>query len=352
MTSADPLGTVDRCQPVFLSGVYRSGTTLLTQIVGAHPGLAITYDSVKFPRFCLGKYDPIDEKANWKRLVRDTHLRLAKRWEMQLDTEAVCAALDAVAEVTYAEVYHAIMEELLAPPDGRWGEKVAVSWTFIPQFLEMFPKGRAIHVFRDPRDATASFKHMTYEPGYAFLDCAFNCLHAMTSLAAYRQRFGADRVMWVRMEDLADYPEREARRMAEFMGLPYDPAMLDPACYRDKAGRPWKNNSEYDPEMKGISRDYTRWPKLLTPAEVAFVELVCLPQMPAFGYDLSGDVPGREEWAQVRTFAEDPVLAPRFAHWLTTGEGTESYPSDPSRPEMKVLAEALAELGLGDQVPF
>ena len=50
--------------PIFITGVWRSGTTLISRIFNNHPELDITYDSVHFMRFSFNHYDQIsDEKS-------------------------------------------------------------------------------------------------------------------------------------------------------------------------------------------------------------------------------------------------------------------------------------------------
>jgi hypothetical protein len=332
---------VQGIKPVFLSGVYRSGTTILAQVIGAHREIAITFDSVKFLRFCLHRYSPIDDPDNRERLVRETHDRIALRWDMHFDVDAMTEAVLAAGS-GYAPVYDVFMQRLLLTGDGaakRWGEKTAVMWSRIPDFLTMFPDAKVIHVMRDPRDATASYKKLTYEPGYTYLDCAVNSLHAMQSISEYQDRFGKDRVYWIRMEDLVSQPEQAARAMCEFLELDFDPGMIDPTRFRDKAGKPWDNNSVFCPNMTGISGDFERWRTELTTSEVLFVEMLAASQMSKFGYHGSGSFPARADWNEVYEYLEDPFIRKRFERWLSTGKGSEGYRSDPIAKEIEALSE-------------
>ena len=45
-----------------ITGVYRTGTEYLTQLVNCHPNISATMYSVNIYRFVEGKYDPINIK--------------------------------------------------------------------------------------------------------------------------------------------------------------------------------------------------------------------------------------------------------------------------------------------------
>ena len=42
-------------KPLLITGVYRSGTTLVSDILRKHPDLDITYDSINYFRFIIKK---------------------------------------------------------------------------------------------------------------------------------------------------------------------------------------------------------------------------------------------------------------------------------------------------------
>lgn len=324
-------GRVDGSETLMLSGVYRSGTTILAQVVSAHKDVYLTYDSIKYPRFCLD----LPVEADGRNLVEEIAGRITQRWGIQFDVEIVMSSMP--DQPTHAQIYDAGLAHLrdnYKADAGIYGEKIAVMWTSIPDFLEMFPQGRAIHIFRDPRDVVASFKNITYEPGFAYLDGAFNCLHAMSALKDIQEYYGQGRVMLVRLEDLTEDTAATARKISDFLGREYDPDMLNPEMYRDKSGKPWKNNSGFFPEASGIMKNNQRWREHLSKAEIFFIEMISMPQMVEFRYALSGGVPSKDEWAEIHGFLEDPLLSGRFTHWVATGKGVEGYPSDPREKEV------------------
>ena len=321
---------------ILLSGVYRSGTTILAQIIGSHPDIYVTYDSVKFLRFCLDKFDPVS--LHGYELCADIENRITQRWGMKFSSDR---AFSIAKQKDYANLYaSAIMHlrDIYKPNASLYGEKNAVVWGRTPDFLHMFPNGKVIHIFRDPRDATASYKKITYEPGYAYLDCAFNCLHAMKVMPIFQKYFGKHRIMMVKLEEIIDETEIWARKIGEFLGVGFHPDMLDPSKYRSKDGKKWIHNSAFQPEGKtGLIKQTKRYESFLTFPERFFVELITINSMRKHGYPLSGRIPTKEEWVKIYDFFIDPFLRKRIKHFLKTGMGVEGYPSDPTKVEKNLI---------------
>ncbi|MGM0411630.1 MAG: sulfotransferase, partial [Bacillota bacterium] len=42
---------INNSGPILITGTFRSGTTLISQIMRNHPNIALVYDSVNFMRF-------------------------------------------------------------------------------------------------------------------------------------------------------------------------------------------------------------------------------------------------------------------------------------------------------------
>ena len=186
------LGELRGIRPIMLSGVYRSGTTILAQTCKAHPDISVTYDSIKYLRFCLDRFNPQDNPDEAHRLIKETARRVSIRWDIDINPDAIFEKLKGKA-LNHAAIYNAIMRDVVLDGDDdnrRWSEKIAVMWSKIPDFLTMYPDGHVIHIFRNPKDVTASYKKITFEPGYAYLDAAFNCLDAFYSVRRYREGFG------------------------------------------------------------------------------------------------------------------------------------------------------------------
>lgn len=325
-------------RPIFITGVYRSGTTLPAQILNAHSKLCITYDTVQYFRFYLERFNPVSE--HYEDIVNDVAKRLKQRFSISVPKERILERLNALPSIEHRDVWVAIMRETFCghQPDIHWGEKSVLEWTRIPLFLDMFPGGQAIMIIRDPRDILASYREFTIEPPHRYLDAVFACLHSMGWAAKVGQKLSQDRYYLLRHEDLVLQPQATVTSLCRFLQVEYEPQMLDTAGFKDHQGsKPWQPNTAFrDVSLgDGIAPHTTeRWRSNLDSFETVFIESVLGDLLEHFGYKPSKakvDATGLAElWERLRT---TPLLQSRLQHWLSTGEGVESYPSDPTDPK-------------------
>lgn len=321
-----------------LSGVYRSGTTFLTAVVNSLPNFSAASSTVKYLRFCLPHHRDLEAPGALDRLLEEIAARLKARWSLTLDTAVIRTALQG-QPATHAAVYDAVMRVLLltGAQANRWAEKLAMQWRDIPLFLEMFPEGRAIHIFRDPRDVTASYKKMTYEPWPSFLDASLNCKAAMIEVPRLQAVHGADRLLMLRAEDLAHDLAGSMERICAFLDEPFSREMAEPGRLGEIKGEDWRTNSSFDAAGRNFAEATPRWKEALDPEELFLVEMICQPEMARFDYAGSGqDVSALDGVALGRLLA-DPWLAGRIGTYLETGLPEQGYRSDPYRTEMDIV---------------
>jgi hypothetical protein len=321
---------------VLITGCYRTGTEYFALLLGNHPEISVSMYIVSFLRFCYGRYDPIEERSNYNKLIFDVGERIRIRYNKKLSIYEILDYCDGCGEVNYAVLYDLIMCDLFL--DGnvhQWAEKVQLVWTKIPAFLDMFPEGKAILVIRDPRSVLASFRNFTYAPSPAYLGAVFNCLDAMMYGRIYAKQYPLDRFMFARYEDFAADPAGIAQKTWQFLELEGTYDVRDQSGWMDAYGRPWRSNSVFqnsgDQKTFDINAAISRWETELNKAEVSLVEGVCGGVMEKFGYQRTKD---SIDWlSTIRQFADDDTITNYFRHWLLTGEGIEAFPSDPLDPK-------------------
>ncbi|MFX0134328.1 MAG: sulfotransferase [Candidatus Hodarchaeota archaeon] len=322
--------------PIFITGVYRSGTTLPTLILNAHSKLRITFDSVQFFRFHLGKYNPIKER--YAEIILEIADRLKKRFSMEIPKERILEKLSKINKISYKSVYSTIMIETFCEgnTDLRWGEKSVLEWTNIPTFLSMFPNGKTIHIIRDPRDVVASYREMTVEPKYRYLDAAFACLHSLNWSVDIGESLPSDKYYLLRHEDIVSAPEETTKKLCNFLKIDFEPEMLDLKNFSNRSGtHKWEGNTAFDDIEENISiKSMNRWKNKLRKHEILFVESIIEPfLMEKFGYELSGIKFTIRDMHKLWKYLKlTPLIQSRLNQWLITGDGVESYPSDPTIP--------------------
>jgi tetratricopeptide (TPR) repeat protein len=204
----------------FLGGHPRSGTTLLEQVLGAHPKIIPFDEPEAFTQEVLNEVSPPQSPRG-----------------LTLDTlNGLSAASRAALSKRY---YKSLLREVTAPPaaDHVLLDKNPSPTASLHLWLRIFPKLKVIIPLRDPRDVVVS----CFFQNLALTSANVNFL----SLERTARHFGDLMDVWLRMkelggfewmesryEDMVENLEREGRRATEFLGLPWEPSQMH---YQDAA---------------------------------------------------------------------------------------------------------------------
>jgi hypothetical protein len=318
---------------IFLTTPMRSGSTLLSRMLSAHPEVEMSYDSVNFFRFCYRKYDPITAEGNLERLFRDMSHRLVNRFGIQLDATECMRRMQGSA-VSYGAAYLAILRSLFPKQRKRiLGDKESMAWTKIPAFLEMFPEGRAIVIVRDPRDVVNSFRKTTIAPGNDYLIALFDVVDAVNHAVRHSTR-DPQRVHMVKFERLKLDPTTELGALCGFLGIDPVPEMTDLERFTDHAGNKWDAAESLSfPDEKDPLAPVGRWKKQLCGDDLFLCEWIAGQQIRMLGLTPSGRTPSQREFdSALSKVMSSQLLREAFKRWCETGEGSERFPLDPTNP--------------------
>src|SRR5580658_5555370 len=204
---ARELGSSD-VTPVLILGMPRSGTTLVEQIVSAHPEVGGG-----------GELHFWNQRgAEWHRSVADGNDRLF------VDGEFLA---EAVAD--YLGVLRAI-----APTAARVTDKMPFNFLWAGLIHVAFPRAIIIHCRRAAIDTALSIHQTHFHPGLAFPTGGAELVAYFRSyqrLIDHWQRvLPADRFIEVDYEDLTRAPEPVIRRIIAACGLAWHDACLRPEC--------------------------------------------------------------------------------------------------------------------------
>jgi hypothetical protein len=312
---------------VLLTTPFRSGSSLLCNMISVSPDVKCLNDRVKFFRFCYKKYEPLNE-VNAGRVLGELLYRLENRFNIKLDGDKFIDILDK-ENFTYSNIYQTIMTEILGE-SKIYLDKETLAWTKIPDFLRMFPDGKAIMMIRDIRDVVVSFKKMTYAPGNDYLIAIFNVMSAIDHFLEYEKRY-PDRFLGLRYEELKTNPETVMKRVCKFLDIEYTDSMLDADNWKDYLGVPWGNEksaSFYDEGM--WQNPMGRWKKQITDEELFLCETFAYKQMDKF--DMKPEnikLTNEERDNAVTMINSSKLLKDCIMNYIKTGKGVERYPVDP-----------------------
>lgn len=322
---------------IFGSGTGRSGGWLVTNILCVHSRVMVFNERVHFFRFVYGRYDPLGPK-NVERMLHHMRLRLGSRFGVALEVEPILRAVLDGGEISYKACYRAIMEWLLGTTGKRvWGEYAPMQWRSIPDFLAMFPEGKAFHVYRDLRGVLASWGKMSFMPDNLYLNIIFNWIDSVNHVRKFRATLPKDRYLALRYEDVHERPEEIVHGLCRFFGMTFEPQLLEPEKWPALFDPRYveANVSSHDGRRYyGFHRKLTEnWRTALKPWEIALAEFLARDQLAAMCYPCPDryDAGALHEGLKVAT--RQPFLFRNLQTLLATGEGTQELPNDPTDPK-------------------
>ncbi len=234
----------DREPPVFFVGFPRSGTTLLEQVLGAHPRL-VTTDEIESIGGCTewvgqraGRLDRVP--AAYGALTSDEVGALRERYWKKIDQEMGAAAL--------------VGKRLI--------DKHPMNTVNLFTARRLFPGSKVIVSLRDPRDVVLScFMHLSRTPMavtyFRDLESAAR-LYARVMGLWFHMRTALG-LPWieVKYEDLVDDAEGTARRVLGFLGEPWDDSVLE---FTERSKTKTMRSTSYQQVSQGVyTRAKGRW---------------------------------------------------------------------------------------------
>lgn len=247
-------------------GCARSGTTILGELIAAHPEVNYIYEAHEV-------WEIGGMGSNESHRLTERHAT--------------------------PEVIGSIREWFTARNDGRTiVEKCPRNALRIPYLRAIFPEARFIHIVRDGRDVTCSlrpgiggaeWRHLKPENWRelqtlpAAARCAMTWREVVT--VAERDLAGVEHLKVI-YEDLVAKPERVAAAILEFLGLPPSDQVLE-FCRRvqnstDGSYVPERDSRQWNTEDH--ERRIGRWRENLTAGEQAEIEKLLGPTLRSLGY--------------------------------------------------------------------
>jgi tetratricopeptide (TPR) repeat protein len=189
--------------PVFIVGLPRSGTSLVEQIVASHPEV-----------FGAGERSDIVPAIQ--------ALESGAAPEFPADWDPAVVRREGTAEVERLRT--------LGGDAARVTDKEPTNIYWLGHIRVMLPKARIIVCRRDPRDIGVSCYFADFLEEFAWpndlRDIATQIRETDRIIAHWRSVLPGP-LMEIQYENLVRNPEAEARRLVEFLGLPWDPRCLE-----------------------------------------------------------------------------------------------------------------------------
>ena len=222
--------------PVFIIGMPRSGTTLVSNLINASEEIYIPEETHFFQL-----------KSQWNKKSFDTF----KNDFLDLDKNTYLKGLDITNKdkniinksSSYKEIFESICK-LKAKKKGidRWGEKTPIHFEYIDEINEYFPRAKFVNIIRDPRDVINSI-----------LASGWGNDQIYRRLSMYKQnikKYNVEQknILNIKYEELVKNPENTVKSIYKFLGLHFNNEILNTFYLTSNQNfslknEPWKKNN-------------------------------------------------------------------------------------------------------------
>lgn len=204
---AAPTAEASTAAPIFITGLPRSGTTLVEQILSAHPDVTGGGEMAIFG-------------TELRRILGD----LANQPADKLDLTPQNLATLGHAYVDAAQTRH--------PQAARITDKSIQTAVYMGAVAAALPNARIIVVKRNPHGNALSLLRQVFQPGKQTFSYNLADIRAyqdsFDDIAAFWQTRLPDRVHTINYEDLVTTPEQTTRDLLAMAGLAWNDACLHP----------------------------------------------------------------------------------------------------------------------------
>ncbi|MCK5001893.1 MAG: sulfotransferase [Gammaproteobacteria bacterium] len=202
----DSLYGSDSNVPVFIVGMPRSGTTLIEQIISAHPDGAGAGELTEILKIHSAICFPNGTSSSGL--------------EKKLSKEMLAG---------YADDYLRVLKKTR---EGavRIVDKLPNNFTYLGLIHLLFPNARIIHAIRNPLDVCLScyFQSFSYEEDTYDIQWLIKKYHFYRKTIEYWKKLLPEgKIIDVHYEDLISDFESQSHRLIEFCGLPWDDRCLE-----------------------------------------------------------------------------------------------------------------------------
>jgi hypothetical protein len=223
------------CDPyLFIVGCARSGTTLVRRIVEAHPEIAITPEMHWISHY-------VNFFKNQNRLVTPEvvcelagHKRFAQFEIPREQFEGLLGSGEALPYPTFLNRVFGLYGEIKNKP--LVGNKTSGYVRRVHTLHALWPAAKFVHIIRDGRDVCLSVLNWNKGERTAGRYASWEEDPVSTTALWWERKvrkaredgaaLGPDLYHEMHYEDLVEDPERECNRLCEFLGVPYEEAMI------------------------------------------------------------------------------------------------------------------------------
>ena len=274
----------------YILAMGRSGTTLLQNMLNAHPNAVVPPESF----FVLHLYTKYKDETNWepqtiRQFIDDLYTDRPFRLVWQVKRETVEASFKNQKINSFAQACNCVkssfQESFKSKKIYAIGDKNPLYSTFAERMLEINPNAKIIHMVRDPR-GTANGHINTFNRKDALM-VGMIWTNYNECILKLKTQF-PEQYLLVKYEALIANPRATIANICTFLNIENDPEILE---YRKatiaqydtySTALKWKHENLLKPIDTEIAE---KWKTALTPRQIKYVEYTTHKTAAKLGYN-------------------------------------------------------------------
>jgi hypothetical protein len=279
----------------FILGRPRSGTTLLRFLFDAHPDVCIPFEGkviwdmfIPFSQIQIWNEDSINNLV--EKLLQ---IERVEKWGIDVNAlKNTFKSLDSKPEyqVFIKIVYQHYKSEYDKNTACIFGDKNPTYSLFPGTMLRLIQDAKIIYLVRDPRDHIISMKKARLGNGN-IVRMAIQWKIALKDILNIKVH-NPESVFILKYEDLVSEPEKKLQAFCDFLGIQFNPVMLNFYFKKDKYTDLFRVDGVDERFHSKLFQPVTpsrtnRWKTEMNPQEIALIELCVRKLATHSGYEIS-----------------------------------------------------------------
>jgi LPS sulfotransferase NodH len=304
-------------KPIFIVSSPRSGSTLLRLILDAHPNIAIPSPAWIYEYILpfLYSYGDLTDEANFREMVQDMiEMPTIKEWMVDFTVDEV---VEKCPNRSFKEAYDYLhVKDAEAKGKIRWGEKSPRNGYWIEEIKADFPDAQFIHIIRDGRDMAIDISQSQSMRPCSVLMGAHFWKHYVSGITKDIAKLDAADRYTIKYESMCADPETELKKLCDYLGEDFDPAMLRHS--ETPSTKKWASIGNHVATGAPISTKYCEMYKTrLKGIDAQVLESVIGDLLQQYGYPVSGDPKTLPPRLEAQIMEGDMISAPNNDRYRT-----------------------------------
>tara|TARA_A100001011_G_scaffold352661_1_gene393621 strand:+ start:45468 stop:46391 length:924 start_codon:yes stop_codon:yes gene_type:complete len=269
--------------PVFIVGMPRSGTTILSNLLNATQNIYFPPETHYYQ--LIKKFYSKKSKnpyLDFINLTRNKYFSEFKFSDYEIDNLKNLIINYPKSQISSELLKKICISKSLEKNIKRWGEKTPIHFYFLNKIFSDFQDCKVINVIRDPRDVIASNRSAKWK---RIFDLHRKLVQYKNNYK-YCHSYPETKVLNIKYEDLVSKPNVILKKVCKFLEINYNPKIMD-TFYKKKhlnfdvQNEPWKVNNLKPLTTKNIYK----WKKQQFTFENKYISWFCRREIRLYNYE-------------------------------------------------------------------